>query len=152
MAAAQTSQPLTVLDYYNLLPDKFFEADKTQRINWMLDPKRGAIVDLKNDYIFAPGDGAQSDIYISLLKKRGGGDLVIIKHHAPDSRDITSVEFYTYQNGAWTDVTKSVMPVAINEDYQYHVPRYCMGIQVNDKSGGWLYDLVWTGEKFRLRK
>ena len=25
-------------------------------------------------------------------------------------------------------------------------------IQVNDKSGGWLYDLIWTGEKFRLRK
>lgn len=152
LAAGQTSQPVTVLDYYKLLPDKYFEADQNQRINWMLDPKRGAIVDLKNDYLYAPGDGAQSDIYLSLLKKRSGRYLAILKYHPSDNRDFTNLEFYVYQNGSWTDVTESVLPLEINNSYEYHVPRYCMGIQVNDKSGRWLYDLVWTGEKFRLRE
>ena len=50
---AQSSQPRTVVDYYMLLPDKYFEANQKQRLHWMLDPKRGAIVDIKNGYLYA---------------------------------------------------------------------------------------------------
>ena len=60
---AQGSDPKTVLDYYLLLPEKYFEANKEQRVKWMLDSNRGAVVDLKNSYIFAPRDGAQTSIY-----------------------------------------------------------------------------------------
>src|SRR5437764_5241493 len=44
----QGQRPRTVLDYYRLLPGKYFEANLEQRINFMLDPKRGAIVDVRN--------------------------------------------------------------------------------------------------------
>lgn len=150
--SAQTSGPRTVLDYYKILPDKFFEADRKQRLDWMLDPKRGAIVDTKNGYLFAPGDGAQTDIYLSLFKKRSRGYVVGVKHHAPDTQDFTYLEFYVYQNGSWTEVTKSVTPVKINDELKYELPRYGTRVSVNDKRGRRLYYLVWTGERFRLQR
>jgi len=58
----ESSAPRTVLDYYLLLPEKYFEADKEHRIKWMLDQKWGAIVDVKNGYIYARGDGAQTQV------------------------------------------------------------------------------------------
>jgi hypothetical protein len=152
LCPAQTSQPKTVLDYYKLLPDKFFEADRTQRINWMLDPKRGAIVDSKNGYLYAPGDGAQTDIYLSLFKKRAGGYLAAVKYYDSDTQDFTHLEFYVYRDGSWTEVTKSVIPVKISDELKYEMPRYGAAIRVKDKRGKRLYDLVWAGEKFRLRK
>jgi hypothetical protein len=152
LCPAQTSQPKTVLDYYKLLPDKFFEADRTQRMNWMLDPKRGAIVDSKNGYLYAPGDGAQTDIYLSLFQKRAGGYLAAVKYYDSDTQAFTHLEFYVYQNGSWTEVTKSVIPGEINYELKYEMPRYGTAIRVKDKRGKRLYDLVWAGEKFRLRK
>ncbi len=62
--------PRTVVDYYMLLPDKYFEANRQQRRHWMLDPQRGAIVDVANGYLYAVGDGAQTDIYTRLFKNR----------------------------------------------------------------------------------
>lgn len=67
-ASAQLTQPQTVKDYYLLLPEKYFWANQAERIDWMLDPKRGAVVDTKNGYLYAPGDGAQTDIWVCLSK------------------------------------------------------------------------------------
>ena len=36
----QPNEPHTVVDYYMLLPDKYFEANRDERLHWMLDPKR----------------------------------------------------------------------------------------------------------------
>src|SRR5437667_7782705 len=90
-ALTVTSQPRpkTVVDYYKILPERYFEADRNQRINWMLDPKRGAIVDLKRSFLYAPGDGAQSDLYVVLFLRRGRGDVIAVKHYAPDTKDWT---------------------------------------------------------------
>ncbi len=150
--SAQTSGPRTVLDYYKILPDKFFEADRKQRLDWMLDPKRGAIVDSKNGYLYAPGDGAQTDIYLSLFKKRSREYVVGVKYYAPDTQDFTYLEFYVYQNGSWTEVTKSVVPVKISDQLKYELPRRGTSVSVKDKRGRQLYYLVWSGEKFRLQR
>jgi len=42
ISAAQSSPPKTVLDYYLLLPEKYFEANKEQRVKWILDPGNGS--------------------------------------------------------------------------------------------------------------
>jgi hypothetical protein len=149
---AQSPPPKTVLDYYELLPDKYFEANREQRVIWMLDPKRGAIVDSKNGYLFAPGDGAQSDIYLSLFKKRNGEFVAAVKHYDSDTNDFTYLEFVVYKDGSWTEVTKSVIPVKINDKLRYEMPRYGRAIRVRNKKGKRMYDLVWTGENFRLRR
>jgi len=152
-ASAQVIQAHTVLDFYRLLPDKFFEADKQQRIDWMLDRKRGAIVDNKNGYIFAPGDGAQSDLYLALFRKTDGRSVVVgVKHYAPDTQDITYLEFYVVGGNTWTEVTKSVMPVKISEHLKYDLPRHGRIIRVSNRRGRLLYYLIWSGERFRLRR
>ena len=108
---AQSSVPRTVLDYYLLLPEKYFEANKEQKVKWMLDPKRGAVVDLKNGYIFAPGDGAQTSIQLCLFKRSKRFPLVAVKWHAPDAAEYTHVDFYEYKRGGLVEVKgKSLIP------------------------------------------
>ena len=149
---AQYPAPRTVLDYYKLLPDKFFEADRKQRIDWMLDRKRGAIVDEKRGYLFAPGDGAQSDVILTLFKMRRSGYVVGVKHYAVDTNELTYLEFYTYSDGAWTEVTKSVLPMKIDHDLRYELSRYGTTIRVTDKRGRSLHRLVWSGQRFRRQR
>ena len=115
-------------------------------------PKRGAIVDLKHGYLFAPGDGAQTDVYLTLFKKRSGGYLIVVRYYASDTQDFNYLEAYVYRDGSWTEVTKSVLGVKISEELKYELPRYGRAIRVRTRKGKRLYDLVWSGEKFRLRK
>ena len=150
--AAQSPQPQTVLDYYQLLPEKYFEASKEQRIKWMLDPKRGAIVDVKNGYIFAPGDGAQTTLYVCLFKKVDGNYVIGVKSHYSDSSAHTHIDFYNYKDGKFIDITKSILPIRVNENLRYEMPRYGRTIKVTNKAGRKLYDLIWQAGKFRLRK
>lgn len=67
-ASAQSStRPHTVVDYYMLLPDRYFEANRAQRLHWMLDPERGAIVDVANGYLYAPGDKLYAFVWDSTV-------------------------------------------------------------------------------------
>ena len=150
ISAAQSSQPRTVLDYYLLLPEKYFEADKEQRVKWMLDPGRGAVVDVKNGYIYAPGDGAQTSIYVCLFKRPHGFPLIAVKSHESDTNEYTHLNFYEYKNGALVEVKKGVLPVKINENFKYELPRYGRTIEVKDEHGRKVYSLNWSGRRFVL--
>ncbi len=144
--------PRTVLDYYTLLPDKYFEANREQRVNWMLDPKRGAIVDVKNGYLYAPGDGAQTDIYVCLFKRSDGTYLIAVNYDDKNGVFESFLDFYVYHHGRLRDVGKSVMPVAFKKRLHYGLPRYGSTITVTNKSGKKLYDLVWVRNVFRLKR
>src|ERR1700704_1072495 len=78
LTIAQVSEPRTVRDYYLLLPDKYFEADREQRVKWMLDPKRGAVIDVKTGYLLAQGDGAQMSLVVCLFKNRDGAYTIAV--------------------------------------------------------------------------
>src|SRR3979409_1216359 len=80
----RSKTPKTVLDYYALLPDKYFEADLEQRMHWTLEPKRAAIVDIQNGYLYAPGDGAQTHITVCLFKKADGSYLAAVGYNDDD--------------------------------------------------------------------
>jgi hypothetical protein len=151
-ASTVTSQPRpkTVVDYYKILPERYFEADRNQRINWMLDPERGAIVDVKRGFLYAPGDGAQSDLYVVLFLRRGHGDVIAVKHYAPDTQDWTYLDIYVFGKRHLVEVTKSVLPVHINNNLKYEFLRGRQLIRVRNEKGARLYDLVWSGSKFRL--
>jgi hypothetical protein len=152
ISAAQSSAPRTVLDYYLLLPEKYFEANKEQRVKWMLDPGRGAVVDIKNGYIYAAGDGAQTAIYVCLFKRQHGLPLIAVKSHEPDTSDFTHLDFYEYKNGALVEVKKGVLPVRVDENFKYEMPRYGRTIEVRDQRGRKLYGLYWSGRRFVLEK
>jgi hypothetical protein len=147
----QGQRPRTVLDYYRLLPGKYFEANFEQRMNFMLDPKRGAIVDVPNGYLFAPGDGAQTDVNVRLFKKADGQNVIAVKSHAPDSSDLTYLDFYVYHRGSWVKVTKAILSVQIKDELKYEIPRRGKTIRVADKRGRGLYDLIWSGKRFKLQ-
>jgi hypothetical protein len=145
-------QPQTVLDYYMLLPDKYFEANREQRLNWMLDPKRGAIVDIGNGYIFAPGDGAQTDVYVCLFKQSEGRYLIAVNYNDKLGVFESFLDFYDYHKGQLRNVTKSVLHIAFNPDLHYELPRYGTTITVTNKSGKKLYNLVWAKGMFRRER
>ena len=151
ISAAQSSPPKTVLDYYLLLPEKYFEANKEQRVKWMLDPGRGAVVDIKNGYIYAAGDGAQTSIYVCLFKRPHGVPLIALKSHDSDTQDYTHLDFYEYKNGTLVELKKGVLPVKVNEDFKYELPRYGRTIKVSDQRGRKLYSLHWSGQRFVRR-
>jgi hypothetical protein len=151
-SAAQSSTPRTVMDYYLLLPEKYFEADKEQRVKWMLDPKRGAVVDIKNGYIYAPGDGAQTSIYVCLFKRPAGSPLIAVKSYPSDTHEFTYLHFYKYKQGALVEVSKGMLPVAVKETLKYEMPRYGKAIVVRNRQGQRIYSLVWSGRRFALHK
>lgn len=152
ISAAQSSSPKTVSDYYLLLPEKYFEANKEQRVKWMLDASRGAVVDIQNGYIYAAGDGAQTSIYICVFKRPHGLPLIAVKSYESDTQDITHLDFYEYKNGTLVEVKKGVLPVKVNEDFKYEMPRYGRTIEVRDRRGRKLYSLNWSGRRFVLQK
>jgi hypothetical protein len=135
-----------------LLPDKYFEANRDQRLHWMLDPKRGAIVDVANGYLFAPGDGAQTDIFTCLFKRSDGSYLVAVGYNNNDEVFEPFLDFYIYTRGRLRNVTKSVMPLPFSRSLYYELPRYGTTINVTNKAGRKLYDLVWNRHVFRLKR
>ena len=148
---AQTSQPHTVRDYYLLLPDKYFEADAEQRVKWMLNPKRGAIVDTKNGYLLAPGDGAQMSLVVCLFKNHDGTYTIGVDASYSEDLTYSRLNFYHYVNGNFVDVTKSIVPVALPEEHWYEMPRYGTTIRVATQKRRHLYNLVWNGRRFSKR-
>lgn len=53
----QPNEPHTVVDYYMLLPDKYFEANRDERYIGCWIPSGGAIVDISNGYLYARSNG-----------------------------------------------------------------------------------------------
>jgi hypothetical protein len=149
---AESPVPKTVFDYYLLLPDKFFEANKEQRIKWMLDSRRGAVLDLKNGYIFAPGDGAQTSIYVRLFKRRQRLPLLAVKTHEADTDEYTHLDFYEYKRGELVEVKKAVLPVKVHEEFKYEMPRYGKSIEVRDQRGKKIYSFIWSARGWFVLK
>ena len=143
---------LTVLDYYLLLPERYFMADQEMRVSWMLDPKRGAIVDKSNGYLYAPGDGGQTDIYVCLFKRPNGTNLIGVETRTPEMDDLTYLDFYLYEDGKWNAVTKEIVPIAVSESLKYEMPRYGKTIRVTRKQGKRVYDLIWADGIFKLKR
>lgn len=146
----EVAEPKSVVDYYRLLPDKYFEADEKQRVNWMLDTRRGAIVDLEHGYLHALGDGAQTDIYVRLFDRPGQLPVMAVMYYASDSQDFTYLDFFEYRDGGL--VQESLSPVAIDENFKYELPRHGNTIQAFNAHGSPVYDLVWSKTKFELRR
>ena len=144
--------PKTVLDYYLLLPEKYFEADREQRVKWMLDPKRGAIIDRRNGYLYAPGDGAQTDIYVCLFKRANKRPIVAVKYYESDTQDYTHLDFYEYKHGSLVPAANDLIPVKVKEEFKYKLPRFGSSIEVSDRHGKRIYDLVWSGTRFKLKR
>jgi len=110
------------------------------------------VLDKKNGYIYAVGDGAQTPIYVCLFKRRHGLPVIVVKSHEPDTRDYTHLDFYEYKNDTLVEVKKGVLPVKVNENFKYGMPRYGRTIEVRDQHGRTLYSFNWSGQRFVLKR
>lgn len=140
----------TVLDYYYLLPDSYFEyphSKDERKVALLYD---GSIADVKNDYVLITLDAVGTlEVVVFRYKNR---DLIAVRRYYEGC----TLWFFTYNEGQWKDVTKQIMPVRLNEKYDYTLPRYGTTIRVrrdlwpSKKRGQKVYDLVWRKGRFRV--
>ncbi len=158
---AKTASPRTVLDYFLLLPDKdYFTMDRSSRLAWTRQPGRQAIIDLKNDYIQFPGEAGQPTLDVALFKHRGN---VLVAVHASYEMG-QSLDFWRYRQGQWTNVTRQTLPVPYSDRYDYRIPRYGTTVKVVVADYDWkldkevpnagkrVYDLIWSGGRFHVKR
>jgi hypothetical protein len=159
---SETKQPHTVLDYYQLLPERYFESPDV-RTKWI--QHSSSIIDLANGYLFLHGDGAQPNLIVCLFKTTDKTYLIGV--HA-DGSDDNELNFYRYSHEQWKDVTEQVLPSKINHkflhefarynatdsnyEYTIEMPRNGTTIVIKNSQNKKVYDLIWTKKVFKLKK
>lgn len=156
MAQTQPDKRLTVKDYLMLLPDEYAVVPKDRR-EQIIHYELGTI-DVKNGFM-SYNDSAESEVTIALFKKPDGSHLVAVTYNGEgfdeqkqDIVPIFTLNFLSYENGKWTDVTKDTLPVAFDDKLIYKLPRYGTTIEVTDKDGKRKYYLAWGDGKFIVKQ
>jgi len=148
-ASAQSASPRTVVDYYLLLPDKYtYDVPRRHREELLNNEGRIIAKDIQNGYLAISGDAGDPGIAIALFKMPGGEYLVGVNVFNEMADDLF---FLRYQSGRWSNTTRSVIP-DFNKTNEYKLPRYGTTIEVSSKAGKKLYDLVWSGGKFVIKR
>ena len=143
--------PKTVADYFLLLPNKYFEwYSLAQRRAWLAD--KSTVLDIKNDYLYAHGDGAQGGLCVVLFR-HAGRVVVAVQSEGYDPPEPT-VDFLRFEHGRWTNVTKQVLDADDAGDFDpclrntVQLPRHGTTIHVLNSVGVQQYDLLWKNGRF----
>lgn len=164
-ANAQTNQPRTVREFFNLLPQKYFtlegcvanptkaNCDRARReyIDAYLE-----VEDKANGYWKSGCDGAQSCLVMVLFKRPNGAYIVALQREFEMGTDNYFLE---YRGGRWTDISARVIP-GFSRKNIYELPQKGTTVAVfakkkNSETGGRgkkLYNLVWKSGKFSVKK
>jgi hypothetical protein len=164
-ADAQTKQPRTVRDFFNLLPQKYFtlegcepakdkncERARRQYVKTFLE-----VEDTPNGYWKSGCDGAQSCLTMALFKRP---DATYIVHVLTEHEGGEDSYFLEYKNGKWSDIGASVVPEYSRKN-TYVPPRQGTTVEVFKKNfpepeyserGAKIYDLQWKDGKFSIKK
>ncbi len=163
-AGAQTKQPRTVREFFNLLPQRYFPlegcSDKPTKAN--CDRARREYVaafleveDTANGFWKSGCDGAQSCLTMALFKRPNATYIVAVQTEFEMGTDNYFLE---YRNGKWTDISAQVIP-KFSKNNIYELPRNgtTVGVFAKDRNsevgerGKKLYDLVWKSGKFSVK-
>lgn len=167
---AQRKQPQTVRDFFILLPREYFEIGccgvrdepDSEKAHAKYLESFLRVEDTANGYLEGGGEAGQGNIKMALFKKPNGNYIIGVE---------TADEMYEhnyfleYRNGKWFDVSAKVMP-QFGKNKLYSLPRHGTKIEVFAKRiiekvsedqviyevGAKLYDLVWNGGKFKIKK
>lgn len=161
----QTKEPKTVMDFFALLPNKYFnlegcfpDVDKNCRkaraeyLESFTD-----VEDVKNGYFKGGCDGGQSCIEMTIFKRRDKSYVVALTTSA-EMMDETY--FLDYKNRVFSDISTKIVP-EFSKKNMYELPRYGTTVKVFAKKviekgvdyeisekGKKLYDLEWKEGKF----
>lgn len=151
-AFAENKTPKTVLDYFQRLPERYFEVPEV-RTEWL--KHKSTVVDIANGYLFLQGDGAQSSLFVCIFKKSDQQRIIAVHDESPDSNTLS---FYTYHAGQWQDITSQVLPkdidaafLAVNADgaedtnfaHNIKMPRHGTTIVIENAEHKKTHELVW---------
>ena len=166
---AQTKQPKTVRDFFNLLPNKYFELYGCEKENSSdCDKARTEYLenflrvdDAVNGYLEGGCDGGQECITMALFKRQDGTYIIGVETYTT----LTEHNYFLeYRNGKWYDVSAKIVP-QFSKNKMYVLPRYGTKIEVFAKKfientgshviyerGAKIYDLIWINGKFKIKK
>jgi hypothetical protein len=162
---AQTSQPKTVRDFFNLLPQKYFTLEGCEpKTDKNCNKARKDYVetyleveDTANGYWKSGCDGAQSCLTMALFKRP---DSTYIVHVLTEFEMGEDSYFLEYKGGKWFDIGTKMIP-GYSSKNTYLPPRTGTTIEVFKKNfpepnfserGKKIYDLVWKSGKFSIKK
>lgn len=161
-AFSETKQPHSVLDYFQLRPEKYFESPDV-RTQWIQHTSN--IIDIANGYLYLHGDGAQPSLIVCLFKTIDKTYLIGVHAEGSDNNELN---FYRYTEQQWQDVTEQVLPSKINDkflhefarheatnsnyEYTLEMPRHGTTITIKNSQHKKVYDLVWTKKIFDLKE
>ena len=147
-------EPMSVIDYYLLLPEKTFE---TPARDWL---HNATIVDKQNGYMSIAGDGAQPSFEVALFRYRDGRPLLAICQGELEGDDQVTLEFFDLgPEGRMHKVSRKIFPTGdqwssgeYNEkykDFRFELPRHGRTVLVRSaKTKKVLHRVTWNGEKF----
>jgi hypothetical protein len=164
-ASAQSKQPRTVRDFFNLLPQKYFPLEGCDRAkDKNCERARREYVksyleveDAANGYWKSSCDGAQSCLRMALFKRPDASYVVVV--HTLHEADETNY-FLEYRSGKWVDISRKIVPEFSARNI-YELPRHGTTVEVFEKNfpepefserGAKIYELEWKDGKFSIKK
>lgn len=165
---SRSSQPRTVIEFFKVLPEKYFglegcfrETDKDckkARADYLKTFTE--VADIKNGYFKGGCDGAQSCIEMAIFKRPDETYLIGVYTSAEVNNDFY---FLDYAGGQWLDVADELPEFSYKNWYE--LPRIGTVMKVFEKKviekgddyevtekGKYLYSLVWKDGRFTKQK
>ena len=154
-AAAQSSEPKTVADFFLLVPERYMMGyDLRFREEMLRGEHRGVVVDIENGYISYDASDNPSGFEFAVFRKNNGRYVVAYSDGVSDNFNDNDYTFFllSYEGGKWRDVTKALLPVPLNKRLSYRLPRRGRSIEVWDPEERKHYTLAWRNDRFHLRR
>ena len=162
--------PQNVLDYFTALPAKYFEVETTAAGRRKLVKTQ----DLENGFLRLEANTWDGWGEVALFKNADGTKTLAVQTVGCGPGCSTDTIFFVqYKNGAWIDVTKSVLPEISQTELDrvlkcyrpdaedgnaayYELPRYgttlkLIGDNQDSETGYPLYEFAWNGTRFTAR-
>jgi len=136
----------SVLEFYNLLPSRYFLGDN-RRV--MLTKDRAPIVDIAHDFLLASGEAGQPGLQVAVFRFQGTETVGV----AAAYEMFGELNFYRLQNGRLHDVTRQVLPRPFGRNQIAELPRIGTTVRILNENPDTLddkpaYRLEWRGGRF----
>jgi len=150
-------KPPSIVDYFLLLPQDYFENPPQSWLTFLRQPKAG-VVDVGNGYMACIGDGAQPEFEVALFRYRDRRPLLAICQGELEGPDSVHLDFFEIgPDGKMKKTRRSIFPVGDSGsdkgNWRFQLPRNGRTILVRTKGSGKIQrKLMWNGEKFQDEK
>lgn len=152
--AAQAPGPKTVSDFFLLVPERYMPYDRPFREHLLSGEQRGAVIDVRNGYISWDASDAPDAFEFAIFRKSNGGYVVAYNDTGDDfdQEPEARLILLSYEGGRWRDVTKALLPIALDKRLGYKLPREGRSVEVTGGGGRRLYTLTWARDRFRIQR